>query len=36
MGKKLNLVVDPNSLKLINGRTQVEALAFGVSDLVGE
>lgn len=30
MGKKLNLVVDPNSLKLNRGRDQVEALAFGV------
>ncbi len=30
MGKKLNLVVDPNSLKLNRGRSQVEALGFGV------
>ena len=30
MGKKLNLVVDPQTMKQNHGRTQVEALGFGV------
>jgi len=30
LGKKLNLVCDPTTLKLNHGRTQVEALSFGV------